>query len=152
MTSMLPTTWWHYPRSGEPGRALLAGAAALAPAGGLAVAGVRDLHGGGRRAAPPAATRAAGFHARGNDIGVRGDRGHLRQPRAGGCGGALAGAKAGGPPRGGGRRCAWRGADQVRLEVVQDRVATTLLAAGLVGVLAAGLGSRELVVADTRAT
>jgi hypothetical protein len=42
--------------------------------------------------------------------------------------------------------------DQVRLEVVQDRVATALLAAGLVGVLAAGLGSREVVVADTNAT
>jgi hypothetical protein len=42
--------------------------------------------------------------------------------------------------------------DQVRREVVQDRVATALLAAGLVGVLAAGLGSREVVVADTNAT
>jgi hypothetical protein len=42
--------------------------------------------------------------------------------------------------------------DQVRREVLQDRVATALLAAGLVGVLAAGLGSREVVVADTNAT
>ena len=42
--------------------------------------------------------------------------------------------------------------DQVRRDVVQDRVATALLAAGLVGVLAAGLGSREVVVADTNAT
>lgn len=42
--------------------------------------------------------------------------------------------------------------DQVRREVVQDRVGTLLLAAGLLGVLAAGLGSREVVVADTNAT
>jgi hypothetical protein len=41
---------------------------------------------------------------------------------------------------------------QVRREVVQDRVATALLAAGLVGVLAAGLGSRQVVVADTNAS
>ena len=42
--------------------------------------------------------------------------------------------------------------DQVRREVLQDRVGTALLAAGLVGVVAAGLGSREVVVADTKAT
>jgi hypothetical protein len=42
--------------------------------------------------------------------------------------------------------------DQVRREVVLDRVGTALLAAGLIGVLAAGLGSREVVVADTNAT
>lgn len=42
--------------------------------------------------------------------------------------------------------------DQVRREVIQDRVATGLLAAGLLGVVAAGLGSREVVVADTNAT
>jgi hypothetical protein len=40
----------------------------------------------------------------------------------------------------------------VRREVVLDRVGTALLAAGLLGVLAAGLGSREVVVADTNAT
>src|SRR4051812_10485633 len=96
---MLPTTWWHYPRSGEPGRALLAGTAALAPAGSLALAGLRGLHAGGRRAAPSAATRPTRLHARGDDPGVRRDRGHLRQPRAGGGGGALARAAAGGSPR-----------------------------------------------------
>ena len=42
--------------------------------------------------------------------------------------------------------------DQVRRDVLQDRVGTALLAAGLLGVLAAGLGSREVVVADTQAT
>jgi hypothetical protein len=42
--------------------------------------------------------------------------------------------------------------DQVRREVIQDRVGTGLLVAGLLGVLAAGLGSREVVVADTKAT
>lgn len=41
---------------------------------------------------------------------------------------------------------------QVRREVVLDRVGTALLVAGLLGVLAAGLGSREVVVADTNAT
>jgi hypothetical protein len=41
---------------------------------------------------------------------------------------------------------------QVRRELVLDRVGTALLAAGLLGVLAAGLGSREVVVADTKAT
>jgi hypothetical protein len=40
----------------------------------------------------------------------------------------------------------------VRRELVLDRVGTALLAAGLLGVLAAGLGSREVVVADTNAT
>src|SRR4051812_44874823 len=40
----------------------------------------------------------------------------------------------------------------VRRELVLDRVGTALLAAGLIGVLAAGLGSREVVVADTNAT
>jgi hypothetical protein len=40
----------------------------------------------------------------------------------------------------------------VRRELVLDRVGTALLAAGLIGVLAAGLGSREVVVADTKAT
>jgi hypothetical protein len=41
---------------------------------------------------------------------------------------------------------------QVRKEVVLDRVGTALLAAGLLGVLAAGLGSREVVVSETKAT
>jgi hypothetical protein len=41
---------------------------------------------------------------------------------------------------------------QVRREVVQDRVATALLVAGLVGVVAAGLGSREVVVSETNAS
>jgi hypothetical protein len=41
---------------------------------------------------------------------------------------------------------------QVRREVVLDRVGTALLAAGLIGVLAAGLGSREVVVSETNAT
>jgi len=37
-------------------------------------------------------------------------------------------------------------------EVVHDRTATTLLALGAVGLLAAGLGSRPLVVSETKAT
>jgi hypothetical protein len=41
---------------------------------------------------------------------------------------------------------------QIRREVVQDRVGTVLLVLGLVGVLAAGLGSREVVVSETAAT
>jgi hypothetical protein len=41
---------------------------------------------------------------------------------------------------------------QVRREVVLDRVGTALLVAGLLGVLAAGLGSREVVVSETKAT
>ncbi len=40
----------------------------------------------------------------------------------------------------------------VRRELVLDRVGTALLAAGLIGVLAAGLGSREVVVSETKAT
>ena len=40
----------------------------------------------------------------------------------------------------------------VRLELLQDRVGTGLLVAGCVGVLAAGLGSRPLVVSETNAT
>jgi hypothetical protein len=38
---------------------------------------------------------------------------------------------------------------QIRLEVLQDRVGTALLAAGLAGVLAAGLGSRQVVIQET---
>jgi hypothetical protein len=41
---------------------------------------------------------------------------------------------------------------QVRRELVLDRVGTALLVAGLLGVLAAGLGSREVVVSETNAT
>jgi hypothetical protein len=40
----------------------------------------------------------------------------------------------------------------IRREVVQDRVGTTLLVLGLVGVIAAGLGSREVVISETKAT
>jgi hypothetical protein len=40
----------------------------------------------------------------------------------------------------------------IRLEVLRDRVGTALLAAGLVGVLAAGLGSRQVVVRETDST
>jgi hypothetical protein len=40
----------------------------------------------------------------------------------------------------------------IRLEVLRDRVGTALLAAGLLGVLAAGLGSREVVVRETNST
>jgi hypothetical protein len=42
--------------------------------------------------------------------------------------------------------------DRVRLEVLRDRVGTALLAAGLAGVVAAGLGSREVVVRETDST
>jgi hypothetical protein len=40
----------------------------------------------------------------------------------------------------------------IRFEVLRDRVGTALLAAGLVGVLAAGLGSRQVVVRETDST
>jgi hypothetical protein len=40
----------------------------------------------------------------------------------------------------------------VRLEALRDRTGATLLVLGLVGVLAAGLGSRQVVVSDTNAT
>jgi len=42
--------------------------------------------------------------------------------------------------------------DQTRRELLQDRVGTALLAVGLAGVIAAGLGSREVVVSETAAT
>ncbi len=41
---------------------------------------------------------------------------------------------------------------RVEREVLKDRTGTALLAAGLVGVIAAGLGNREVVVSETRAT
>jgi hypothetical protein len=41
---------------------------------------------------------------------------------------------------------------QVRLEALRDRTGTVLLALGLVGIVAAGLGSREVVVSETEAT
>jgi hypothetical protein len=41
---------------------------------------------------------------------------------------------------------------RIRLEVLRDRVGTALLAAGLLGVLAAGLGSRQVVVRETNST
>lgn len=41
---------------------------------------------------------------------------------------------------------------QIRREVIQDRVATALLVLGLVGLVAAGLGSRPVVVSETKAT
>ena len=41
---------------------------------------------------------------------------------------------------------------RIRFEVLRDRVGTALLAAGLVGVLAAGLGSRQVVVRETDST
>jgi len=41
---------------------------------------------------------------------------------------------------------------QIRREVLQDRVGTVLLGLGLIGVLAAGLGSREVVVSETADT
>ncbi|MDQ3588619.1 MAG: hypothetical protein M3350_04940 [Actinomycetota bacterium] len=41
---------------------------------------------------------------------------------------------------------------EVELEVLKDRVGTGLLAAGLVGVIAAGLGNRQVVVSETKAT
>jgi hypothetical protein len=40
----------------------------------------------------------------------------------------------------------------VRLDALRDRTGAVLLVLGLVGVLAAGLGSREVVVSDTNAT
>jgi hypothetical protein len=42
--------------------------------------------------------------------------------------------------------------ERVRLEALQDRVGTALLGVGLVGLVAAGLGSRPVVVSETRAT
>jgi hypothetical protein len=42
--------------------------------------------------------------------------------------------------------------DQIAREVLQDRVGTVLLALGVVGVVAAGLGNRQVVVSETRAT
>jgi hypothetical protein len=41
---------------------------------------------------------------------------------------------------------------QVEREVLNDRVGTALLALGLVGVIAAGLGNRQVVVSETDAT
>ena len=41
---------------------------------------------------------------------------------------------------------------KVDREVLQDRVGTTLLAVGLVGVIAAGLGNRQVIVSETNAT
>ena len=41
---------------------------------------------------------------------------------------------------------------EAALEVLTDRVGTALLAAGLVGVVAAGLGARPVVVSETRNT
>lgn len=41
---------------------------------------------------------------------------------------------------------------KVEREVLNDRVGTTLLALGLVGVIAAGLGNRQVVVSETEAT
>jgi len=41
---------------------------------------------------------------------------------------------------------------QVEREVLNDRVGTALLAVGLVGVIAAGLGNRPVVVSETEAT
>jgi len=41
---------------------------------------------------------------------------------------------------------------EVEREVLKDRTGTALLAAGLVGVLAAGLGNRQVVVSETKAT
>ena len=38
----------------------------------------------------------------------------------------------------------------VRLEALQDRIGTVLLLLGLLGILAAGLGSREVVVVDSK--
>lgn len=42
--------------------------------------------------------------------------------------------------------------ERVRLEALQDRVGTVLLGLGVVGVVAAGLGSRPVVVSETHAT
>ena len=44
------------------------------------------------------------------------------------------------------------GLPQVEREVLGDRVGTALLAVGLVGVVAAGLGNRQVVVSETDAT
>ncbi len=44
------------------------------------------------------------------------------------------------------------GLAQVEREVLGDRVGTALLAAGVVGVVAAGLGNRQVVVSETEAT
>lgn len=41
---------------------------------------------------------------------------------------------------------------QVEREVLNDRVGATLLAVGLVGIVAAGLGNRQVVVSETEAT
>ncbi len=41
---------------------------------------------------------------------------------------------------------------QVEREVLNDRVGTALLAVGLVGVVAAGLGNRQVIVSETEAT
>jgi hypothetical protein len=41
---------------------------------------------------------------------------------------------------------------QVEREVLNDRVGTALLALGLAGVVAAGLGNREVIVSETEAT
>jgi hypothetical protein len=41
---------------------------------------------------------------------------------------------------------------RVRVEALQDRVGTALLGVGVVGIVAAGLGSRPVVVSDTQAT
>jgi len=44
------------------------------------------------------------------------------------------------------------GAAQIEREVLGDRVGTAVLAAGLAGVVAAGLGNRPVVVSETEAT
>ena len=45
-----------------------------------------------------------------------------------------------------------QGVTTVEREVLQDRVGTALLAVGLVGVIAAGLGNRQVVVSETEDT
>jgi hypothetical protein len=45
-----------------------------------------------------------------------------------------------------------QGVTTVEREVLQDRVGATLLAVGLVGVIAAGLGNRQVVVSETEDT